>query len=86
MIAVILAGGFSARLKEKTKNIPKPMLKIGGLPILEHQINLLKKHGIKEIVILTHYLAEVIEKYLKDGENFGVTFWSFTEIPCLIWI
>jgi len=79
MIAVILAGGFSARLKEKTKNIPKPMLKIGGLPILEHQINLLKKHGIKEIVILTHYLAEVIEKYLKDGENFGVKISYFKE-------
>lgn len=79
MKAVILAGGFGARLKEKTKNIPKPMLKIGGLPILERQINLLKKHGIKEIVILTHYLSEVIEEYFNDGKSFGVKINYFKE-------
>lgn len=66
MRAVILAGGFGTRLKEKTRKIPKPMLKIGNLPILEHQFNLLRKYGIKEVVILTHYLSEVIEKYFKN--------------------
>ncbi len=45
------------------------MLKIDGLPVLEHQINLLKKYGFKEVIILTHYLSEIIENYFKDGRN-----------------
>lgn len=62
-----------------TRRIPKPMLKIGNLPLLEHQINLLKKYGIKEIIILTSYLSEVIENYFKDGKNFGVGISYFKE-------
>ena len=70
--AVILAGGKGIRLKSLTKKVPKPMIKIGRLPILEHQINLLKKYGTKEIIILTYHLSEVIENYFKNGNKWGV--------------
>lgn len=79
MKALIMAGGRGARFGEKTKKIPKPMLKIGGLPVLEHQINVLKRYGIKEIIILTHHLSEVIERYFKDGKDFGVKITYFKE-------
>ena len=63
MKAVILAGGKGTRLANLTKSIPKPMLKIGEKPVLEHQIELLKRYGIRDIIILTGYLSEVIEEY-----------------------
>ncbi len=61
-----MAGGRGERMGQITKNLPKPMIKIGGLPILEHQINLLKRYGFKEVVLLTHYLSEIIEKRFKN--------------------
>jgi len=70
--AVIIAGGKGSRLEQMTKKIPKPMVKIGHCPVLEHQINLCKRYGLKKIIILTGYLAKVIEEYFKDGKNFGV--------------
>ena len=77
--AVILAGGKGTRMKSLTKNTPKPMLKIGGLPILAHQVELLRRYGIKDIVILTHHLSEAIEEYFKDGKDFGVKISYFKE-------
>lgn len=77
--AIILAGGKGERLGSLVFNIPKPMIKIGNLPLLEHQVNLLKKYGIKEIIILTGYLSEVIEKHFKDGGDFGVKITYFKE-------
>lgn len=79
MKAIILAGGFGRRLKVKTAKIPKPMLRIGGTPILASQIELLKQYGIKDITILTHYLSEVIEKYFGNGQKFGVNINYFRE-------
>ncbi|MDD5015270.1 MAG: sugar phosphate nucleotidyltransferase, partial [Atribacterota bacterium] len=70
--AVILAGGKGVRLGKITKKIPKPMVKIGKLPILEHQINLLKKYGIKNIIILTGYFSNVIKNHFGSGNKFGV--------------
>jgi mannose-1-phosphate guanylyltransferase/phosphomannomutase len=79
MKAVILAGGRGERMGKITKKIPKPMIKIGGLPILEHQINLLKRYNIKEITLIVNYLSEVIEKYFGDGKKFGVKISYFKE-------
>jgi len=79
MKAVILAGGKGTRLANLTKSIPKPMLKIGEKPVLEHQIELLKRYGIRDIIILTGYLSEVIEEYFGNGENFGVKITYFKE-------
>jgi len=79
MKTLILAGGKGTRIGKTTRKIPKPMIKIGGLSVLEHQINLLKRYGIKEIIILTGHLAEVIEKYFKNGKDFGVNITYFKE-------
>jgi len=79
MKAVILAGGRGERMGSLTEQTPKPMLKIGGLPLLTHQIELFRKYGIKNIVLLTCYLSEIIEKHFKDGSKFGVKISYFKE-------
>lgn len=63
MKAVILAGGFGSRLSEKTKDIPKPMVEIGGKPILWHIMMSYANYGIKEFVIALGYKAEVVKEY-----------------------
>lgn len=65
--AVIMAGGKGERLMPLTKDIPKPLLKIGNKPILEHNIDRLAKYGINNINICLNYLGEQIENYLGDG-------------------
>lgn len=70
MKLAIIAGGKGTRLG--LKDIPKPMVQIGGMPLLEHQINNAKQYGIKDICILSGYLSDVIEDYFKDGSDFGV--------------
>jgi len=72
MKAVILAGGLGTRLQPYTKSLPKPMLSLGGKPILEHEIEWIKKNGIKEIVLCVSYLRNKIEDYFGDGKKFGV--------------
>lgn len=70
MKLLIIAGGRGTRLG--LKDIPKPMVHIGNAPLLEHQINLARENGIKEIYILSGHLSEVIENYFGDGSAFGV--------------
>ena len=72
MKAVILAAGKGERLGELTRNIPKPMIRIRGNPILENVILLCKQAGIDEILINLYHLPEVITEYFKDGSEFGV--------------
>lgn len=72
MKAFILAAGIGSRLVPLTLTIPKPMLPIINKPALEHTINLCKKHDISKIKINLFYLPEVIDKYFKDGKEFGV--------------
>jgi len=67
MKAIILAAGIGSRLG--LEDIPKPMYKIQGKPILEHNILLLKKHGIKDIFINLYYMGDVIKNYFRDGSN-----------------
>jgi len=67
-----MAGGFGTRLRPLTNNIPKPMVPIVNKPILEHIINLLKTHSIKDYVVLLFYMPDVIRDYLGDGRKFGV--------------
>ena len=73
MQAVILAGGLGTRLWPLTKEIPKPMAPVAGAPYLEHQLRLLEKQGITEILLLTGYLGEQIEDYFGDGSPFGLS-------------
>lgn len=71
--AVILAGGRGARLGKLTDNTPKPLVAVNGSPYLEHQLNLLKRDGVKEVTICTGYLAEQIEEHFGGGEKIGLT-------------
>lgn len=70
--AVILAGGQGKRLRPFTLKNPKPMFPVNGRPFLEHLIELLKNNSIKEVVILTGYLGDKIEKYFENGSKFGI--------------
>ena len=67
--AVIMAGGKGTRLGNLTHEIPKPMVKVAGIPILERQINNLKADDIKDITLVIGYLGEVIQNYFKDGKD-----------------
>jgi len=79
MKAVILAGGKGTRLSSLVKNIPKPLVKIGGKPVIEHQIVLLKRYGVKEVWILTGYMGEKIKKYFEERKKLGVRFYYYQE-------
>jgi UDP-N-acetylglucosamine diphosphorylase / glucose-1-phosphate thymidylyltransferase / UDP-N-acetylgalactosamine diphosphorylase / glucosamine-1-phosphate N-acetyltransferase / galactosamine-1-phosphate N-acetyltransferase len=72
MKAVILAAGKGTRMKELTNELPKPMLRVQGLPILEHILNGLRAAGIREYFIVTGWRAEVIESYFGNGEKWNV--------------
>lgn len=72
MKAVVLAAGEGTRLKPITSTRPKHLIKIGGKPLLEYCLNTLKKTGIKEVLIVTHYMSEVIRKYFGNGEKIGL--------------
>ncbi|MFH1033288.1 MAG: nucleotidyltransferase family protein [Pseudomonadota bacterium] len=70
--AVIMAGGFGKRLYPMTQDLPKPMLPVGGRPLLEHIVEQLKDAGIKQMHVTTHYLPEKIREHFGDGSQFGV--------------
>lgn len=69
---VIMAGGLGSRLGELTKSVPKPMLEVGGKPILLGIIEHFKSQGFGKFVLCVNYKAEVIENYFKDGAWLGV--------------
>lgn len=73
MKAAILAGGYGKRLRPLTENKPKPLIEICGKPIIEWQIMWLKKHGVRELVILTGYAKEKIIGYLGSGSKLDVS-------------
>jgi len=69
---VIMAGGLGKRLLPLTEDCPKPMLSVGGKPILELIIERAKADGFVNFVLSVHYLAHVIEEYFGDGQKWGV--------------
>jgi len=72
MKAVIIAGGFGTRLQPLTYNTPKPIVPVANQPFIIQQIELLKTHGITEIILNLHYLSSDIKALLGDGKNFGI--------------
>ncbi|ABL02223.1 Nucleotidyl transferase [Candidatus Ruthia magnifica str. Cm (Calyptogena magnifica)] len=72
MFGMILAAGRGKRMMPLTKNIPKPLIKVRDLTLIEHSINALKNSGITKIVINISHLGEQIKSYLGNGSKFGV--------------
>lgn len=68
----IMAGGFGTRLRPLTDKCPKPMLPIGGKPLLETIISSLKEQGFYKFYISTHYLPEIIQNHFGNGEKFDI--------------
>lgn len=82
MKAVIMAGGKGTRIASLTQDeIPKPMLKVGGIPILEHQINCLKNSGVDEIIIIIGHLGEKIKEYFSNGKKLEINIKYIEEDP-----
>ena len=67
-----MAGGFGTRIHPLTIDMPKPMIPLVNRPIMEHIVNLLKRHGITDLVLLLFHQPEEIKKYFGDGSEFGV--------------
>ncbi|ADV65438.1 nucleotidyltransferase family protein [Desulfurococcus mucosus] len=72
MLAVILAGGYGKRLRPFTEDTPKPMVPVGDRPILEWQIEWLKRYGFNEFVLLVGYKKEKIIEHIGSGSRLGV--------------
>ena len=92
MIKVVInAGGKGTRISSMFSDIPKPMIKIDGMPVLEHEINCLRDQGFKDIIITVSHMGDIIMDYFKDGsaispvtnKEFGVSIKYYNEIEPL---
>ncbi len=72
MRGIVIAGGFGTRLRPLTLVRPKPLIPIVNAPLLEYQLFYLKQAGIRHVCFATNYMAEVIEKTMGDGSQFGM--------------
>ncbi len=67
-----MAGGFGTRIHPLTISMPKPMIPLINRPIMEHIVNLLKQHGVTDLILLLFHQPETIKKYFGDGSELGV--------------
>jgi mannose-1-phosphate guanylyltransferase / phosphomannomutase len=82
MKAVVMAGGEGTRLRPLTSNQPKPMVPIVGKPCMEHILELLKQHGLEDVIVTVAFLPQAIRGYFGDGEAIGMTVgYSVEETP-----
>ena len=82
MKGVIIAGGPGTRLRPLTYLRPKPIVPVANKPFLEYQVELLKRHGIEEIIFCTNYMAEMIQAHFGDGSAYGVKMhYAIEEVP-----
>lgn len=82
MKTVIMAGGKGTRISSIASDIPKPMIKIDGKPVLEHEIECLRMQGFNDIIITVSHLGNIIMDYFGDGKAFGVNIeYYFEEEP-----
>ena len=75
--AVILAGGKGTRLRERLNGLPKPMIDICGIPLIERQIKLLKKYNFTNVLLLVSYQSKKIIQFCNNNNNWGI------EITCI---
>ena len=69
MKAVIMAGGRGTRIASVASDIPKPMIKVGEKPVLEHELECLREQGVREIILTVSHLKETIMDYFGDGRG-----------------
>ncbi|MCU8082688.1 nucleotidyltransferase family protein [Shewanella sp. SM23] len=69
---VIMAGGLGSRLGKLTEHTPKPMLTVGGKPIIKHILEQFREQGFRKFIFCVNYKKEVIKDYFEDGSKFGV--------------
>jgi NDP-mannose synthase len=82
MKAVVLAGGKGTRLAPYTKILPKPLMPIGDMPILEILLRQMKQAGIDEVVLTVGHLAELMQAFFQDGRRLGMNIcYSFEDQP-----
>src|SRR5688572_5589890 len=74
-----MAGGEGSRLRPLTSNQPKPMLPLLNRPMMEHIVDLLRRHGIEDIVVTLAFMPNVIRNYFGDGSELGVRMVYATE-------
>ena len=79
MKTVIMAGGMGTRISSVASDIPKPMIKIEGKPVLEHEIECLREQGFNDLIITVSHLGQIIMDYFGDGSEFGVSIRYFNE-------
>lgn len=79
MKAVILAGGRGARIEKLCPSLPKPMIEVCGKPVLQREIETLKREGVDDFVIITGHLSEKIISFFGDGSSLGVNISYITE-------
>ncbi len=70
--AVILASGEGVNMRPFTYEVPKPLIPVGGRPLLEHTLALLREAGLTHLIITVSHLAEKVEQHFSDGQKFGV--------------
>lgn len=70
---IIMAGGEGQRLRPLTNDIPKSMLPVGGMPVVERQVRTMAMAGITSIFIAVNYLGDLIERHIGDGSTFGAS-------------
>lgn len=70
-VAIIFAGGYGVKLRPLTYEIPKPLIPVHGKPIIEHQINMLKKYGIHKVILSLGYMHEKVMEYI-EKRNLGI--------------
>ncbi len=78
MRALILAAGRGERLRPLTNELPKPLLPVGGQPLIDYHIQALARAGIRELVVNLSWLGAKLRNYLGDGQRYGVTI-AFSE-------
>lgn len=72
MKALVLAAGLGERARPLTEKIPKPMLEVGGRPLIHYPLAMLKRAGITQVAINVHHLAGEIQRGLRDGKSLGI--------------
>jgi mannose-1-phosphate guanylyltransferase/phosphomannomutase len=82
MRAVVMAGGEGSRLRPLTINRPKPMVPLVNKPVMLHILELLKRHGITDVVVTLQYMADMVQDYFGDGSAMGMQInYSIEEVP-----